>query len=276
MDRHGPPGRRHRVGAAALGPGIRRLLRHPSARPPARGRRKPPVAGRARPRCAGQGHARRRRAVSRRHAGAAPGALGRLCPCAGDGRVLGGARGPAPRPPALPSGRQVLGARAARALATARRRTDFPAGLGWRPRSYAPLEVLEGRTSIPVRAVALALATFAFATLGLVARADAFVYFPQTGLGTIGRANLNGTGVNLTFISGLDQPQGMAVDSAHIYWVTPLATVARASLDGTGVNQRFISTAVPATGVAVDGAYVYWSNSGLNTIGRADLDGTGA
>jgi hypothetical protein len=38
-----------------------------------------------------------------------------------------------------------------------------------------PLEVLEVRTSIPVRAVAVALATLAFAMLALVARADAFV-----------------------------------------------------------------------------------------------------
>jgi hypothetical protein len=72
------------------------------------------------------------------------------------------------------------------------------------------------RTSIPVRAVAVALATLAFAALALVARADAFVYFPETGLGAIGRANLDGTGVNLTFIRGLDHPQAMAVDRAHI------------------------------------------------------------
>jgi virginiamycin B lyase len=136
---------------------------------------------------------------------------------------------------------------------------------------------LEVRTSIPVRTVAVALATLAFATLGLVARADGFVYFPETGLGTIGRANLNGTGVNLTFISGLDQPQGMAVDSAHIYWVTPLATVARANLDGTGVDQSFIFGAFGAKGVAVDSAHIYWTNSGPNGngIGRANLDGTG-
>jgi hypothetical protein len=126
---------------------------------------------------------------------------------------------------------------------------------------------LEVRTSIPVRAVAVALATLAFAMLALVARTDAFVYFPETGLGAIGRANLNGTGVNLTFISRLDQPQGMAVDIAHIYWVTPLATVARANLDGTGVSQSFILGAFGAKGVAVDSAHVYWTNSGPNETG---------
>ncbi|MFL5902869.1 MAG: hypothetical protein ACJ76Q_03515 [Solirubrobacteraceae bacterium] len=50
----------------------------------------------------------------------------------------------------------------------------------------------------------MALAALTLATLALVARADAFVYFPEDGIGTIGRSNLDGTGVNLTFISGLD------------------------------------------------------------------------
>ncbi|MFL5902870.1 MAG: hypothetical protein ACJ76Q_03520 [Solirubrobacteraceae bacterium] len=68
----------------------------------------------------------------------------------------------------------------------------------------------------------------------------------------------------------------MAVDSAHIYWVTALATVARANLDGTGDNQSFIFGAFGATAVAVDRAHVYWTNSGPNGngIGRASLDGT--
>src|SRR5204863_4333042 len=101
--------------------------------------------------------------------------------------------------------------------------------------------------SIPVRALAVALATLAFATLALVGRADAFVYFPETGLGAVGRANLDGTGVNLTFITGLDQPKGMAVDSAHIYWLTGLATGARANLAATGGDHSFIFRAFAAT-----------------------------
>src|SRR5947208_15895089 len=71
-----------------------------------------------------------------------------------------------------------------------------------------------------VRATAVALATLAAVTF--VGPADAFVYWTETAIGTTGRANLDGSGVNLTFISGLDRPQGMAIDSAHIYWVTGL------------------------------------------------------
>jgi carbamate kinase len=35
--------------------------------------------------------------------------------------------------------------------------------------------------------------------------------------GSIGRANLDGTGVNQTFITGAAQPDGVAVDGAHVY-----------------------------------------------------------
>ena len=47
-----------------------------------------------------------------------------------------------------------------------------------------------------VRATAVALATLAAATF--VGRADAFVYWTETAIGTTGRANLDGSGVNLT------------------------------------------------------------------------------
>src|SRR5437762_13960166 len=127
-----------------------------------------------------------------------------------------------------------------------------------------------------VRATAVAFATLAAVTL--VGRADAFVYWTETAIGTTGRANLDGSGVNLTFITGLDRPQGMAIDSTHIYWVTALGTIGRANLDGTGVNGAFIIGALGAEGVADDSAHVYWTNSGPKGAGsgRADLDGTGA
>jgi Low-density lipoprotein receptor repeat class B len=128
-----------------------------------------------------------------------------------------------------------------------------------------------------VRGAAVALATLAVVTLALVGRADAFVYWTENGLGTIGRANLDGTAANLTFISGLDKPQGVAVDSAHIYWVSGFGTIGRANLDGTGASQSFIIGALGAQAVAVDSAHIYWTNSGPNgsRIGRANLDGTG-
>lgn len=122
----------------------------------------------------------------------------------------------------------------------------------------------------------MAVALVALAAATIVGRADAFVYWTEGAIDRTGRANLDGSGVNLSFITGLDKPQGMAIDDTHIYWVTGLGSIGRANLDGTGVNESFILGAF-AQGLAVDGAHIYWTISGRNgdRIGRANLDGTG-
>jgi hypothetical protein len=105
---------------------------------------------------------------------------------------------------------------------------------------------------------------------------------PPLPLSTIGRANLDGTGVESSFILGVDKSCGIAVDRAHIYWASSATgTIGRANLDGTGVNRDFISgldrsapgTVVPVCGIVVDGTHIYWGNRD-GTIGRANLDGT--
>jgi hypothetical protein len=106
-----------------------------------------------------------------------------------------------------------------------------------------------------------------------------FVYWTNNGGTTIGRAKINGTGVNNSFIAGLDNPHGVAVDSRYIYWSQGSATtgsIGRANLDGSGVNQNFIPH-TPAInqpfGVAVTPTAVFWAE--LNQfIGRANLDGS--
>ena len=54
--------------------------------------------------------------------------------------------------------------------------------------------------------------------LTLAARADAALYWTNINSGTIGRANLDGSGIDQAFISGADEPVGLAVDDAHVYW----------------------------------------------------------
>jgi virginiamycin B lyase len=95
--------------------------------------------------------------------------------------------------------------------------------------------------------------------------------------GTVGRANLDGTGIDQSFITGLVSPSGVAVDDAHIYWTNRTAgTMGRARLDGTGVDQGFISGLTFPAGVAVDDSHVYWAKNGSpGAIGRANLIGTG-
>jgi hypothetical protein len=96
----------------------------------------------------------------------------------------------------------------------------------------------------------------------------------------IGRANLDGTGIDQQFITGASSPCGVVVDSAHIYWANqgPIGTgttIGRANLDGSNVDQSFISGASDPCGIAVDGSHVYWANLGSGSIGRANLNGTG-
>jgi DNA-binding beta-propeller fold protein YncE len=71
----------------------------------------------------------------------------------------------------------------------------------------------------------------------------------------------------------------VAVDGTHVYWADRYSSIGRANLDGTGVKPSFVTGANKPTGVAVDGTHVYWANGGGGsgtTIGRANLNGTGA
>ena len=103
---------------------------------------------------------------------------------------------------------------------------------------------------------------------------------------TIGRANLDGTGVNKRFVTGVTIGCGIAVVRGHIYWtnvgfVKSRYAIGRANVDGTGVNRRFIRTASIPCGVAVYHGHIYWGEwkgttlaHPITTIGRANLDGS--
>jgi hypothetical protein len=130
-----------------------------------------------------------------------------------------------------------------------------------------------------IRACRLGIGAFLLAAavaLAIAPRADAFVYWGDGNAGTLERANLNGTGVDPDFITGIVQgPRGIAVDGAHLYWANRNEnTIGRANLDGTAVDNQFIPGAADPRGVVVDAAHVYWTNTDDGTIGRADLDGS--
>jgi virginiamycin B lyase len=94
----------------------------------------------------------------------------------------------------------------------------------------------------------------------------------------IGRANLNGTGVNQKFIAVPNGPSGVAgltVNSRYIYWTNEEGNeIGRANLNGTGVNQRFITGASFPYEIATGSRYLYWTNQNSDAIGRARLNGT--
>jgi hypothetical protein len=99
----------------------------------------------------------------------------------------------------------------------------------------------------------------------------------------IGRANLDGAGVEPHFISdagGQIAGRQIAVDRTHLYWTEGQA-IGRANLDGTDIHHNFITGLGSLGSLAVDPAHIYWAASCSNqsctrgAIGRANLDGTG-
>ena len=145
-----------------------------------------------------------------------------------------------------------------------------------------------GRRAAVNAAVAGLLATIALLILPPLAKAN-FVYWANAGQTTIGRAKINGTGLNNSFIGGLSNLHGVAVDSKFIYWTQgsgATSTIGRANLDGSGAESELHpqlgapSTSPPVrpqAGIAVNGSAIYWVNTGTapNQIGRANLDGSG-
>jgi hypothetical protein len=113
-------------------------------------------------------------------------------------------------------------------------------------------------------------------------QANAFVYWAQAPVPpnhspfSMGRANLDGTGINRTFVPSLPNGicGGIVTDGAHLYWAGAPG-VGRANLDGSSPVDTFINSS-NVCGVAVDGTHVYWTDQApTDGIGRANLDGTG-
>jgi hypothetical protein len=138
-----------------------------------------------------------------------------------------------------------------------------------------------------IRRAALLGAATILAVLALSSEAGAYVYWTDAtdGSWSIGRANLDGSGVDPGFISGLGNPCGVAVDAGHVYWGNRATnSIGRANLDGSGANPTFIVNNDPTVGFpcspAIGGGRIWWANflsnnPGEGSIARANLDGTG-
>lgn len=99
------------------------------------------------------------------------------------------------------------------------------------------------------------------------------IYWADYSTDTIGRADLSGANVNQSFITGVNGPFSLALDSSHLYWGTTSGPIGRSNLDGSSVNDSFITGAY-AYGVAVSPSTIYWGDQGSNEIGYAALDGS--
>jgi hypothetical protein len=122
-----------------------------------------------------------------------------------------------------------------------------------------------------------ALVASALALLLTAATAHGELYWADLDTNKIGRANLNGSSANASFISP-SRPLGggVAVDAGHIYWASWWGYIGRADRDGTDVDEDFMETRSSVSFVAVDDEYVYWTtdNDWDGAIGRARIDGT--
>ena len=101
---------------------------------------------------------------------------------------------------------------------------------------------------------------------------------PQSGF--IGRANLDGTGVERDFIGPIEfgSNSALALDAAHVYWGAG-GSFGRADLDGNAIAPEFVRA--PGHDLAVSDAQILFSGflaSGTDIvygIGRANVDGSG-
>jgi hypothetical protein len=99
-----------------------------------------------------------------------------------------------------------------------------------------------------------------------------FVYWSNSQGTSLGRAKINGTGLNNSFVPATN-PFGVGVDSRFVYWAQP-NSIGRANLDGSGVNQTFVTTgSATPMGLAVTSTAIFWASDATH-IGRANLDGT--
>jgi Low-density lipoprotein receptor repeat class B/WD40-like Beta Propeller Repeat len=102
---------------------------------------------------------------------------------------------------------------------------------------------------------------------------------PEQPVPAIGRADLDGSGVDSGFITP-QAASGVVADGTHLYWADPrTGTIGRANLDGSDVEPAFITGAGDPQDVAVDANFIYWTNAadgkdGDGTIARAELDGS--
>src|SRR5438094_7078168 len=103
--------------------------------------------------------------------------------------------------------------------------------------------------------------------------ADGFILWTQSPHGgedergsVVGRAELDGSGADGSFVAAGKAPAGVAVDGRYVYWANyGSGTIGRARIDGSDVNKRFIDAAeYSIVGIAVDGRHVYWTYSGLD------------
>jgi hypothetical protein len=101
-----------------------------------------------------------------------------------------------------------------------------------------------------------------------------YIFWSDT-TSTIGRASVDGTGIDRNFVTGAKSPDLMDAYGKFLYWSNQQGSaIGRASLAGAFVKQSFVGGATKPLGVAVGEGGIYWANNGTGSIGHANLDGS--
>lgn len=125
------------------------------------------------------------------------------------------------------------------------------------------------------RALSAVLLVLAGGLAAVPTAAEAYLYWGNFHTGNVLRASNDGTAINASFMTGMGNVSGLAVNDTHLFYGTQAGDrIGRASLDGTGRNGSFsIGTKDPYQ-MAVDGTHVYWAGfQGASAVDRAPLAG---
>jgi virginiamycin B lyase len=108
-----------------------------------------------------------------------------------------------------------------------------------------------------------------------VAVGGSHIYWSNEATDAIGRANLDGTGVEPAIVTGLGDPTSLVVYGNKLYWDEyGGGSIGRANLDGSEAEPDFIPKVEPYFGIAAAAGHLYWSGFEGDDITRAKIDGT--
>ena len=117
--------------------------------------------------------------------------------------------------------------------------------------------------------------------IALDAEAGKMYWVEEIEMGSIKRANLDGSGIEeLLSGDGLSETECIALDAAagRLYWIQDGNTrIRRADLDGSDARDIVVNGEGGLQCIALDtqGEKIYWHDSAARSIRRANLDGSG-
>jgi hypothetical protein len=104
------------------------------------------------------------------------------------------------------------------------------------------------------------------------------IFWGNTGSGTMGKANLDGSSPTGTLVTtGPEESCGIAADQNSVYWldVGLAQSVGRATVNGDNRQGSFINGVTGACGLTADPGFLYWGST-TKGIGRAPVGGGAA